>query len=161
MIIFSKPLTKSELIALLAILMLAAVLRFAYPGVNSFAMDEAHISLDALRMARGGEFVLAGQPSSVDIPFFPASVWLFALPYAVSPDPLVATWFVSLISLAAVAGVWALARRWGAWSGLFAALYLAASALRCLLRTEHLAAESAGAALAGVGDLRLCRRDPA
>ncbi len=84
--------TKSELIALLAILLLAAGLRFAYPGVSSFAMDEAHISLDALRMARGGEFVMAGQPSSVDIPFFPASVWLFALPYAVSPDPLVATW---------------------------------------------------------------------
>ncbi len=118
--------SKSELIALLAILLLAAVLRFAYPGVSSFAMDEAHISLDALRMARGGEFVMAGQPSSVDIPFFPASVWLFALPYAVSPDPLVATGFVSLISLGAVAGVWALARRWGAWVGLVAALFMAA-----------------------------------
>ncbi len=119
--------SKSELIALLAILLLAAALRFAYPGVSSFAMDEAHISLDALRMARGGEFVMAGQPSSVDIPFFPASVWLFALPYAVSPDPLLATGFVSLISLSAVVGVWALARRWGAVVGLIAALYLAAS----------------------------------
>ncbi len=127
LIIFPNPISKSELIALLAILLLAAVLRFSYPGVSSFALDEAHISLDALRMARGGEFVMAGQPSSVDIPFFPASVWLFALPYAVSPDPLVATSFVSLISLAAVAGVWALARRWGAWVGLIAALYLAAS----------------------------------
>ncbi|MFN8451652.1 MAG: hypothetical protein U0521_24445 [Anaerolineae bacterium] len=68
-------------------------------------------------MARGGEFVMAGQPSSVDIPFFPASVWLFALPYAASPDPLAATWFVSLIGgLLAVAGV-GLARRWGAWAG--------------------------------------------
>ncbi len=127
MIIFSTSVSKTELIALLAILALAAVLRFAYPGVNSFAGDEAHISLDALRMARGGEWVLAGQPSSVDIPFFPASVWLFALPYALSPDPLVATWFVSLISLLAVAGVWALARRWSTWAGLIAALYLAAS----------------------------------
>ncbi len=126
-IISLKSVSKLELVALLAILALAALLRFAYPGVNSFAGDEAHISLDALRMARGGEFVLAGQPSSVDIPFFPAGVWLFALPYAVSPDPLVATWFVSLISLSAVAGVWWLARRWSTWAGLVAALYLAAS----------------------------------
>jgi hypothetical protein len=103
------------------------VLRFAYPGVNSFAGDEAHISLDALQMARGGEFVMAGQDSSVGIPFFPASVWLFAIPYAVSPDPLVATWFVSLISLLTVAGVWWLGRRWNSWAGLVAALYMAAS----------------------------------
>ncbi len=119
--------TTSEFLALLAILALAVFLRFAYPGVNSFAGDEAHISLDALRMARGGEFVMAGQPSSVAIPFFPASVWLFALPYALSPDPLAATWFVSGISLLAVVGVWALARRWNARAGLLAALYLAAS----------------------------------
>lgn len=78
-------------------------------------------------MARGGEFVMAGQPSSVDIPFFPASVWLYALPYAISPDPLVATGFTSAVSLLAVVGVWALARRWGAWAGLVAALYMATS----------------------------------
>ena len=137
--------------ALLAILVLAAVLRFAYPGVNSFAGDEAHISLDALRMARGGEFVMAGQPSSVDIPFFPASVWLFALPYAVSPDPLVATWVVSVISLLTVVGVWGLARRWNAWAGLIAALYMAVVALCRLLRAKHLAAEFARAAGAGCG----------
>ena len=124
---FLKSLSKAELFALLAILILAAVLRFAYPGVNSFAGDEAHISLDALRMARGGEFVMAGQPSSVNIPFFPASVWLFAIPYAFSPDPLVVTWVVSAISLITVVGVWWLARRWSIWSGLIAALYMAAS----------------------------------
>ena len=127
MIIFLKSLSKPELFALLAILVLALLLRFAYPGVNSFAGDEAHISLDALRMARGGEFVMAGQPSSVNIPFFPASVWLFAIPYAFSPDPLVVTWAVSLVSLVTVIGVWWLARRWDGWAGLIAALYMAAS----------------------------------
>ena len=145
---FSKP----ELWALLAILILAALLRFAYPGVNSFAGDEAHISLDALRMARGGEFVMAGQPSSVNIPFFPASVWLFALPYAFSPDPLVVTWVVSLISLLTVAGVWWLARRWNAWAGLVAALYMASLTVCRLLRAQHLAAESARATVAALGD---------
>lgn len=122
-----KSIAKPEYLALLAILILAAGLRFASPGVNSFAGDEAHISIDALRMARGGEFVMAGQDSSVGIPFFPASVWLFALPYAVSPDPLVATGFVSLVSLFSVAGVWWLGRRINVWAGLVAALYMAAS----------------------------------
>src|SRR4051794_20695054 len=101
---FRTSIAKPELLALLAILALAAFLRFSFPGVTSFAGDEAHISLDALRMARGGQFVMAGQPSSVNIPFFPASVWLFAIPYTLSPDPLVATWFVSLISLFTVVG---------------------------------------------------------
>ncbi|MBI1258427.1 MAG: hypothetical protein GC204_13230 [Chloroflexi bacterium] len=124
---FLKSYSKPELFALLAILILAALLRFAYPGVNSFAGDEAHISLDALRMARGGEFVMAGQPSSVNIPFFPASVWLFAIPYAFSPDPQVVTWVVSLVSLLTVVGVWWLARRWDKWAALVAALYMTAS----------------------------------
>lgn len=127
MIISVKSIAKPETLALLAILILAAVLRFAYPGVNSFAGDEAHISIDALRMARSGEFVMAGQDSSVGIPFFPASVWLFAIPYAVSPDPMVATGFVSLVSLFTVAGVWWLGRRVNGWAGLVAALYMAAS----------------------------------
>lgn len=127
LIISVKSIVKPEYLALLAILILAAVLRFAYPGVNSFAGDEAHISIDALRMARGGEFVMAGQDSSVGIPFFPASVWLFAIPYAVSPDPMVATGFVSVVSLFSVVGVWWLGRRINLWAGLVAALYMAAS----------------------------------
>lgn len=116
-----------ELAALIAILVGAAVLRFGWLGVNSFAWDEARISLDALRMARGGEFILAGQPSSVEIPFFPASVWLFAIPFAISPDPQFATLAVAFVSWLTVLGVWALGRRFGVLAGLLAALYMAAS----------------------------------
>lgn len=113
--------------ALIAILILAAALRFGWVGVNSFAWDEARVSLDALRMARGGELILAGQPSSVDIPFFPASVWMFAIPFAISPDPLFATLVVAAVSLAMVYGVWSLARHFGTLPGLAAALVAAAS----------------------------------
>lgn len=122
-----KSIARFEIAAIVAILGLAAVLRFGWLGVNGFAWDEARISLDALRMARGGEFVLAGQPSSVDIPFFPASVWLFAIPFAISPDPLFATLTVAFVSLLTVVGVWLLARRLGVLAGLSAALYMAAS----------------------------------
>lgn len=117
-----------EALALLAILALAAWLRFGWIGVNSFAFDEARLSLISLRMARGGEFASLGMPSSAGVPNLPGAAWLFALPYALSTDPLIATWFVGLLSLLAVIGAWWLARRaWGAWAGLAAALYLAAS----------------------------------
>ncbi|MCA9910307.1 MAG: hypothetical protein KC519_16725, partial [Anaerolineae bacterium] len=116
-----------EIGAVVLVILLAAVLRFGWLGVNSYAGDEAHISLDALRLTRGGEFVYVAQPSSTGIPFLPASVWMFAPPYLLSFDPLVATNYVSLLSLLTVIGVWALARHWGTWAGLTAALYLAAS----------------------------------
>jgi hypothetical protein len=118
---------KWEWIALLAIFALAAWLRFGWVGVSSYAGDEARISLDALRLTRGGEFVFIAQQSSTGIPFLPASVWMFAPPYLLSPDPLIATLYVCLISLFTVVGTWGLARRWGVWAGLAAALFMAAS----------------------------------
>ncbi len=122
-----KHLSRLELLLLLAILVLAGWLRFGWIGTNSFAGDEARISLDALRLTRGGEFVFIAQQSSTGIPFLPASVWMFAPPYLVTPDPLGATLYVALLSWLTVLGVWALARRWGMWAGLCAALFLAAS----------------------------------
>lgn len=117
-----------ELVALAGIVLLAAVLRLAWAGVNSFAFDEAHLSLIALEMGRGGQFARVGMPSSAGVPNLPAAAWVFSLPYALSPDPLVATQFVGLLSLGVVIGTWALARRvWGTWAGLAAALFLAAS----------------------------------
>lgn len=118
----------AETITLVAILTLAAALRFGWLGVNSFAFDEARLSLIALPMARGGAFATLGMPSSAGVPNLPAAAWIFALPYAISTDPLVATGFVGLVSLALVAGAWWLARRvWGAWAGIVTALYLGAS----------------------------------
>lgn len=109
-------------------MLLAAALRFGWVGVNSFAFDEARLSLIALRMVRDGDFALFGMPSSAGVPNPPAAAWLFALPYAVSTDPLVATGFVSLVSLLTVIGVWWLARQmWGVPAALSAALLLAGS----------------------------------
>ena len=123
-----KSVTRFEWLALLGVLLLAAGLRFGWPGTNSFAYDEARLSLISLRMARGGEFATLGMPSSARVPNLPAAAWIFALPYALSPDPLVATGFASLLSLLAVPLVWALARRaWGPGPALLAALFLAAS----------------------------------
>jgi len=123
------PLTpaRRERLALLAVLLLAAALRLGWPGVNSFAYDEAQLSLLALQTARGGAAVRVGMPSSAGVPNLPAAAWVYSLPYALSPDPLVATLFTGALNVAVVAGVWALARSaWGGGAGLLAALYLAA-----------------------------------
>lgn len=124
-----KRVTPLEWLALAAILLLAGALRFGWSGVSSFAWDEANLSLDALRTARSWMLALAGQPSSVAIPFFPASVYAFVIPYAISPDPLIAVSFVSALSLLTVFGVWALGRTMldSPAVGLLAALLLAAS----------------------------------
>ncbi len=107
------------------VLILAVLLRCGWAGVNSFAGDEARISLDALRMRQ--ELVMAGQQSSVNIPFLPLSVWLYAIPYRLSSDPQVATQFTAALNVLTVIGVWALARKWSAAAGWVAALFLAAS----------------------------------
>jgi len=117
-----------EAIGLASVLAFAGLLRLGWPGVNSFSFDEARLSLMALQMARQGEFARLGMQSSAGVPNFPAAVWLFALPYRLSTDPLVATLFVGLSGALAVAGLWWLARRaWGPWAALSAALLFAAS----------------------------------
>jgi hypothetical protein len=96
--------------------------------VNSFAFDEARLSLIALDMARGGNFATVGMPSSVGVSNLPGAAWIYSIPYWISPDPLAATQFTALLSLGAVVATWALARHvWGVWAGLAAALFLAAS----------------------------------
>lgn len=120
--------TKIELLALLLILALAAWLRLGWPGVNSFSFDEARVSDMALQMVREGNFARLGMQSSTGVPNFPAAVWLFGIPYLFSTDPLPATWFVGLVNVAAVLGIWWLARAaWGKWAALTAALLFAGS----------------------------------
>lgn len=119
---------RTELILLVTILLLAAVMRMGWPGITEFKRDEALLSRLALDMVRGRDFPLHGIRSSVGLPNPPVSVYLFAIPYAISPNPIVATWFVGMLNVLAVALVWRLARRYlGAWPALLAALLYAAS----------------------------------
>lgn len=117
-----------EWIALVIIMLVAAGLRFGWLGTNSFSFDEARVSSLALLMARGGDFAELGMQSSTGIPNFPAAVWIFAIPYFLTPNPLVATAWAGFLSWLAVAGLWWLGRSgWGPWSGLSAAVLAAAA----------------------------------
>ena len=114
---------------LLLIILVGAVFRFGWPGIHSFSFDEARVSQIALKMVYEGEFARLGMQSSVGVPNFPATVWLYAIPFLIfGPNVQLATWFTGLASLLAIPAAFQLGRwRWGVWGGLSAALIFALS----------------------------------
>ncbi|MBL8163940.1 MAG: glycosyltransferase family 39 protein, partial [Anaerolineae bacterium] len=107
-----RGLRRWDVLALLAVLLLAAALRLGEPGVLEFLHDEAMLSLMAQDMAAGGSIPLTGIPSSVGIPNPPTSVYVMALPYALSHSPQFATLFVAALNVIGVGLLWGIARRW-------------------------------------------------
>lgn len=117
-----------EWAALAGILLLAAALRLGAPGISEFKRDEANLARLALDMVKGGDVPLLGLTSSVNVPNPPVSVYLFAVPFAFSNNPILATLYVGLLGVIAVALTWALARRYyGPAAGVVAGLLYAAS----------------------------------
>ncbi len=118
----------AEMASLAGAVALGGFLRFGWPGVSPFAYDEARLSYLALSLARHGRIPLTGMVSSVGAPNMPASVWIFAIPYALSTNPMLAVAFVGALNLIAVLALWWMARRmWGPWAGVTAAWLLAGS----------------------------------
>ncbi len=123
-----NALSRGELIALAFALIWGGVLRLGWPGLSPFAFDEARLSLMALELARNHVLPQAGLPSSAGIPNLPAQVWLFAIPYAFSTDPRIASSFVGFFSFLCLPLAWWVARRcWGPEAGLAAAWLMAGS----------------------------------
>lgn len=124
----SKMLTSKNLL-LIIIILVGAIFRFGWTGVHSFSFDEARVSQIALKMVYEGEFARLGMQSSVGVPNFPATVWLYAIPYAIfGPNVQIATWFTGLVSLLAIPAVYQLGRwRGGEWAGFSAAALFALS----------------------------------
>ena len=119
-------------LTLLIVALLAVGLRFGWSGTRPFAFDEAYVSRAALQMDHGGGLATIGMPSSAGVPNLPGAIWIFALPFALSADPLIASAFIGLLSLVAI-GMTAhiVDRSWRRFAGnlpiLAAALYLAAN----------------------------------
>ena len=97
---------------IIGVLLLAAYLRLNHLEWTEFKLDEANLSRLSLNLARGVELPLVGIGSSTGIPNLPLAAWLIAIPYAVSSSPIVATGFVALLNVIAVAGCFALAKTW-------------------------------------------------
>jgi 4-amino-4-deoxy-L-arabinose transferase-like glycosyltransferase len=116
-----------EWLIVAALVGLAAVLRMNWVGTTEFKADEARLLALALDMA-DGEFALRGISSSVGLPNFPMSVWLYTLPLVVWPHPYAATLFTGLLStLAVLACYWLVRRYWGAMAAIAATLLFAVS----------------------------------
>jgi hypothetical protein len=100
-----------EIIAVSLVLLLAAYLRLNHLEWTEFKLDEAHLSQIAFDMARHGVIPLTGIGSSVGIVNPPLAAWLLAIPYALSSSPIVATAFIALLNVVAVALCYGLSRR--------------------------------------------------
>lgn len=105
----STPRAFSHLLLTLT-LTLAATLRMGWPGLTEFKADEARLYTLAADMA-AGNFALRGIGSSVGVPNFPMSVWLYSLPLLVWQHPYSATLFTGLLNTLAALLVWLFARR--------------------------------------------------
>ncbi|MBI5712616.1 MAG: glycosyltransferase family 39 protein, partial [Chloroflexi bacterium] len=113
---------------LLFILAIAALLRLGWVNLTEFKADEARLYLLALDMAEFKSFALRGIGSSVGIPNFPISVWLFSIPLFIWKHPYSATLFVGLLSTIAVYVTYRVAKKyWGESTALVAALMFAVS----------------------------------
>jgi 4-amino-4-deoxy-L-arabinose transferase-like glycosyltransferase len=108
----SPAISKFEIVLLVAIVLVAAWLRFDHLDRADFQWDQAEISKWALNMARQREITWIGPISSTKLDTFPVAIWLYAIPYAISPSPVFATGFVAVLNLATVVGCYFLARRW-------------------------------------------------
>ena len=119
----NRPAKWFEYLLVGIMLILAGILRMAVPGLTEFKADEARLLALAYDMA-GGEFALHGISSSVGLPNFPASVWLYTLPVLVWPHPYAATIFTGLLSTLAVALTYWFVRRYGGVTAALAASLL-------------------------------------
>jgi 4-amino-4-deoxy-L-arabinose transferase-like glycosyltransferase len=107
-----NPVTRRDLLGLLLVLAVAALMRFVQPGVLEFLHDEAYLSLLAQDMVSGKGIPLTGMPSSVGVPNSPVSVYIMALPYAVTDNPQAATLFIAALNVLGVGILWLIARRY-------------------------------------------------
>jgi 4-amino-4-deoxy-L-arabinose transferase-like glycosyltransferase len=117
-----------EIITVSGIILLAGLLRTLWPGITEFKADEARLLTLAFDMAEFKAFPIRGISSSVGLPNFPASVWVYALPLFVWKHIYSATIFTGLLNTGAVALCYFFTRRYvGRTAAIVATLMFAVS----------------------------------
>ncbi len=91
-----------HLYLLIAILILAFVLRMGWPTLSEFKRDEATVARLAQAIAYEGYWPAIGVDSSVGIDNLPLTLYLMAIPIRLWPDPLSAVLFTSFLNSLAV-----------------------------------------------------------
>ena len=95
-----------------AVILLAAVLRLSHLDVVEFKADEANHLLRGLEIVEEHRLVPVGSQASLGIAKPPMMSLLMAIPLLVGRDPRLASGFIALLNVAAVAGCFLLARRY-------------------------------------------------
>ncbi len=114
--------------ALLAIILLAALLRWQHPTLVEFKYDEAHITGLALDLAAGGPLPLLSGGTTLGIQRPALDVYLLAGFLKLGGRVEAAVWGLAALGVLAVALTYALGRRVGGGRvGLLAALFMAAN----------------------------------
>ena len=115
--------TKTERYSLLIVLLVAGILRTAYPGLTEFKADEARLYTLGYKLATAESFPLHGITSSIGLPNFPLSAWLYAVPISLWRHPYSPTLFTGLLNtLSVYASWWFVRRHWGSRTGFICAL---------------------------------------
>lgn len=107
-----NPITKRDWSILLVVVVVAAALRLYQIDIAEYRVDETNLSKMALDMAHGKAIPRLGLAASAGIPGSPLTVYLMAIPYAISVSPVVATVFIAGLNIAGVALLWIIGHRY-------------------------------------------------
>ncbi|NDJ54932.1 MAG: hypothetical protein GYB68_17815, partial [Chloroflexi bacterium] len=95
-----------------AVLLLATFTRLDRLGQEFYSTDAGTHSLLAMEIGQYGRFHLDGPPMSVGRSHSPFSIYLYALPFAITPDPRIAAAFTGLFNVLGIGLLYALGRRY-------------------------------------------------
>ncbi len=95
-----------------AILLVAAYFRWVNIGDGLLGADDSVVTLLAFKVARYGQTIPLGQMSSVGLPQSPFNIYLYAIPYLISPDPRLARMFTGAMNVVAVALTYLIGKRY-------------------------------------------------
>lgn len=97
---------------LVAILILAVVMRIAWPGITEFKYDEATAARGALNLLRDGIWPTHGVTSSLGIPHPPLTSYVLILPFAITRNPAFAAALMGALGVLAIWLTYLLGRRY-------------------------------------------------
>jgi 4-amino-4-deoxy-L-arabinose transferase-like glycosyltransferase len=101
-----------QVVPLLIVLLIATVLRVGEFGIVRYEFDEMQVTILAKDLVAGRDFPVQGIESSVGLPNTPMTVYIAAIPYLVSSDPVFATLFVALYNVIGVGLLWGFVKRY-------------------------------------------------
>lgn len=118
------PIRRRDQMTLAVIVLIAALMRLGDLGRNvPFLYDQGAQSLQALDMLAGKGIPTIGPESTAGVHHSPWSVYLLVPPYALSDNPIAATWFNVFLNLIGVGLLWLMGHRYfGPLAGVIAAL---------------------------------------